>query len=163
MNRSSQRSRSPFDKLRAERERRIRRSRMIIIGIQLHRICAAGKTISSFAVFACFCSKSSLLLVGLKSGCLCTTESYNSCEYALLLLRPLNSSNSCTMQNALPPAWSTRLETPSHREFQQAKRMLRVFKMRSTASEIPATVPGSNTTRKRRKFPSHPCPEPCLR
>jgi hypothetical protein len=39
---------------------------MIIIGIQLHRICAAGKTISSFAVFACFCSKSSLLLAGLK-------------------------------------------------------------------------------------------------
>ena len=128
---------------------------------RMREICTSGLTRgmpaqAGISTLPCFCLKSSLLLAGLKSDCLCTTESYNSCEYALLLLRPLNSSNSCTMQNALPPAWSTRLETPSHREFQQAKRMLRVFKMRSTASEIPATVPGSNTTRKRRKFPSPP-------
>ena len=56
----------PFVRLRAERERRLCRSRVIIIGIQLHCIWAAGKPISSFAVFACFCSKSSLLLAGLK-------------------------------------------------------------------------------------------------
>jgi hypothetical protein len=51
-----------------------------------------------------------------------------------------------------PPAWSTRLEAQRHREFPTVtillregyggQEMLRVFRIRSTEHEIPATRPG---------------------